>query len=321
MPNIKQIMLQEANEKKYSRKFIDGYIREEVKNDPHTAARLELGVQLVEEYRAKSYYASKNARVAQLANLDIPELVMEIFIGIAYFQREELFTSVTAQLAGRLHFNDKKEAITTVAEIVAVLCITDAFDINKASAAASLMVQSCIPLSDDLNEIIANSEYLPPMVCIPKDLRSNYDSGYLGHKESLILGGASNHHDGDLCLDVINRMNAVPLRLATDFISTVEEDPTFDLEKSWRELVNKAKFNKDTWIQEKRDEWMVFKRQSYTFYLLMCEQGNQIYLTHRVDKRGRIYPSGYHISTMGNSHKKSMVELANEELVEGVPAQ
>ena len=303
MPTIKMILLQETNEKRYNRKNIDGYIQDEIKDNPDTNARIEHGVLLVQEYMAKSYYASKNARIAQLANLDIVEVVTEIFVGVAYCLKEVLFTSITAQLAGRLHFNDKTDAIKTVAELVAVLCITDAFDINKADRSASLMLISRIQLSDQLIEYIENSEYLPPMVCIPKELKNNFSSGYLSHNESLILGGSANHHDGDLCLDVLNLMNAVPLQLDTKFISKVEERPTFELD-----------------TPDKLENWKRFKIQSYNFYLLMTGQGNQFYLTNKVDKRGRIYASGYHISTQGTSQKKAMIELANEELVEGVPS-
>lgn len=296
-----QIMLQEMNEKRYNRKHIDGYIRQSFKTDPTMLEKIEQGVELLENWMADSYYESKMARIAQLQGMDIEQLVIDIFVGVAYCQREELFTSVTAQLAGRLGFNDQAHAITTVAEMVAVLCLTDAFDILKANRMASLSVISRIPLSAELVEFIENSQYLPPMVCEPIELQSNYDSGYLTHKDSLILG-SGNHHDGDLCLDVLNTMNRVVLQLDTQFLSRIEEMPTFDLDS-----------------QDKIDQWKRFKRQSYEFYSLIANQGNRFHLTHKVDKRGRIYCLGYHISTQGTAFKKAMIELAHEELIEGVP--
>jgi hypothetical protein len=208
---------------------------------------------------------------------------------------------VSAQIASRLKFSDRTEAITTVAELLAVLCETDAFDIVKADKSASLMVESRIPLNDNLKDFIQNSQYLPPMVCEPLELTHNFSSGYLTHNDSLILG-TGNHHDGDLCLDVLNLMNKVALKLDTDFLCTVEEDPTFELDS-----------------QDKEEQWADFKRQSYEFYDLMVQCGNQFYLTHKVDKRGRIYACGYHISTMGAPFKKASVELANEQIVTGVP--
>ena len=81
---------------------------------------------------------------------------------------------------------------------------------------------------------------------------------------------------------MLNLMNAVPLKLNTEFLSTVEEEPTFE---------------RDT--QAQIDLWSDFKKQSYSFYSLIVNQGNEFYLTHKVDKRGRIYSCGYHINTQG----------------------
>jgi hypothetical protein len=233
--------------------------------------------------------------------MDIKTMVLDMFVGIAYSQKPELFTSVSAQVASRLKFSDRTEAITTVAELLAVLCLTDAFDITKADKSASLMLVSRIPLPYGVVEFIRNSEYLPPMVCEPLELTHNYSSGYLTHNDSLILG-TGNHHDGDICLDVLNTMNKVALKLDTHFLSTVEEEPTFELDN-----------------QDKTEQWHAFKQKSYEFYSLMVQQGNQFYLTHKVDKRGRIYAMGYHITTQGTAFKKAQLELVNEEIVTGCP--
>lgn len=294
-------ILQEHNEKRFNRKHIDGYIREAIQSDPDMQEKVAHGVQLVNELINGDYYASKMVRMAQLKALDIEPLVTDIFVGIAYCQREELFTSVTAQMAARLRFSDKVEAITTTAELVAVLCNTDAFDINKAHKMASLMVVSKIPLSDKLLTFINESQYLPPMVVEPLELQSNYCSGYLTHNDSLILG-SGNHHDGDICLDVLNIMNRVELSLDLEFLCTVEEEPTSVLV-----------------TQDQVDYWKQFKIHSYRFYDLMQSQGNVFHLTHKVDKRGRIYAQGYHISTQGSAFKKAMLELATPEYIEGVP--
>lgn len=301
MDTLHQIVLQEENEARYSRKHIDGYIREAIADSKDMQAKILQGVALLIAFINAKYYASKMVRLAQLKDMDLTELVTDIFVGIAYYQREELFTSVSAQMASRLKFSDKPEAIKTMAEILAVLCATDTFDINKANKMASLVLVSRIPLSDQLIQFINDSAYLPPMVCEPLELVNNYSSGYLSHKDSLILGN-QNHHDDDICIDVLNLVNKVTLKLDTQFLSTVEEEPTFELD-----------------TPEKILQWTNFKRQSYSFYKLMVDQGNEFYLTHKVDKRGRIYAQGYHITTQGTAFKKAMIELAHEELIEGMP--
>jgi len=300
METMREIVLQEMNEMRFNRKHIDSKIREEIKANPDMCDKLAQGVVLLQQYMAGSYYESKQRRIAQLVNLDLEAMVLDLFTGIAYCLRPELFTSVTAQLASRLKFSDKTEAITTVAEITAVLCATDAFDIEKANKMASLMVVSNIPLSEKLVTFIEESQFLPPMVCEPLELTHNYSSGYLTHNDSLILG-TGNHHDGDICLDVLNIMNKVALKLDTDFLCKVEEEPTFDLD-----------------TQDKLDQWNKFKEQSYMMYSLLASQGNRFYFNHKVDKRGRIYCHGYHVSTQGTSFKKAMLEFAKEELVTGI---
>ena len=302
METMREIVLQELNEQRFSRKHIDAKIRKEILDNKDMQAKCIEGERLVKEYMEGTYYASKMVRIAQLENMDVPTLVLDILTGIAYSQRPELFTSVSAQMASRLKFDDKAEAITTVAELLAVLCRTDAFDITKEDKRASLMLVSCIPLSEQLVEFIENSQFLPPMVCEPLELTHNFSSGYLTHNDSLILG-SGNHHDGDLCLDVLNTLGKVALKLDTEFLSSVEEEPTFELDS-----------------QEKIDQWQRFKEQSYMMYSLLVSQGNCMYLNHKVDKRGRIYASGYQINTQGTAFKKAALEFANEELVTGVPA-
>jgi hypothetical protein len=204
-------------------------------------------------------------------------------------------------MSSRLGFSDRTEAITTVAELLAVLCMTDAFDIFKEDRMGSLKLKSCIPLEEPLVRFIENSQFLPPMVCEPLELKHNYSSGYLTHNDSLVLG-SGNHHDGDLCLDVLNTMNKVPLSLNKEFLCKVEEEPTFNLDSP-----------------EKIEQWRHFKEQSYMMYMLMAEQGNRFWFNHKVDKRGRIYSHGYHINPQGTSFKKAMLEFADAELVSGVP--
>lgn len=301
METMREIVLQEMNEQRFSRKHVDAKIRKEILDNKDMQAKCIEGERLVKEYMEGTYYASKMARIAQLENMDVPTLVLDIFTGVAYSQRPELFTSVSAQMASRLKFDDKAEAITTVAELLAVLCHTDAFDITKEDKRASLMLVSCIPLSEQLVGFIENSQFLPPMVCEPLELTHNFSSGYLTHNDSLILG-SGNHHDGSLCLDVLNTMNKVQFKLDLDFLSTVEEVPTFELD-----------------TQAKMDQWAAFKKQSYMMYLLMAQQGNRFYFTNKVDKRGRIYSHGFHLNPQGTAFKKSCLEFYKEELVNGVP--
>jgi hypothetical protein len=299
---IKQISLQEANEERYGRTHVDARIRQEVLENPAIITMTANGVAMLEDYRSQIYsYESKQARIAQIQQLDLHQLVVDIFVGVAHIQVPALFTGVCAQLAGRLKFDTKVAAVNTLAEMLAVLCMTDAFDISKASRMASLEILSRLPLSEGTLRSLAECAYLPPMVCEPNVLTHNRSGAYLLEHDSLILGN-ENHHNDDICLDVLNIVNSVPLALDTQFLSTVEEVPTFALD-----------------TQEKVEQWSRFKEESYALYSRMVQHGNRLYMTHKVDKRGRIYAQGYHLTTQGTSFKKAMLELADAEVVQGVP--
>ena len=49
----------------------------------------------------------------------------------------------------------------------------------------------------------------------------------------------------------------------------------------------------------------------------MCKvfAGKDIYLTHKYDKRGRVYCQGYYISYQGTDWNKAVIELSNKEIV------
>ena len=206
-------------------------------------------------------------------------------------------------MAHRMGFDRHEDSIKTVSEVIAVLCGTDAYDISKEDAYASLKIVSCIPLSNELQIMIERSTYLPPMVCPPDLVTNNYESPYLTHNESQILG-RNNSHTGDICLDVINIQNHTALTLDKDFLNTVDEEPSYELDTA-----------------EKVQEWNTFLEQSREIYRLMIASGNQFYLTNRVDKRGRLYAMGYHVTTQGTPYKKASIELAKQEVVTGVPPQ
>jgi hypothetical protein len=296
----RQLMLEEQ----FSKKGIDSKLREHYVNDPEVVTKLNQGVEILRAWSSQEFtYQSKTDRIDQIKDLDFYELVMSVFIGVGYYEQEELFTGVSAMLAGRLGMNDKLDAIKTCAEIIAVLSLTQAYKIEKPSKYSPVFVVSQLSIPEALRKDIAMKQYLPPMITMPEDIRHNRDDPHLTYNESLILG-KGNHHDGDICLDFINKKNQVALSIDTDFVSSVEEEPKNE-PKTVKELQN----------------WNRFKCQSYLMYHLMVKQGNEFYLCNRPDFRGRSYAQGYHISTQGTSFKKAMLELHKKDVVEGVPSK
>lgn len=286
-----------AIEYSYSRKHIDGYIKSELLDDSELVTRLDKGVSLIENWLQQDYFDSKNKRLAQLQGLNLRQLVLDIYTGTCYCVRPELYTSITSQLASRLKFDDRRESIQTVAEIVAVLAETDVYDIFREGELNQIYLRTNVSLTKKLHDCIRQSSYLPPMVCKPDAITSNNQSPYLTFDESVIL--KNNHHSDEVSLDVLNIQNQTPLKIDMDFIRTVEEEPTFELDTI-----------------DKVNSWNVFKSDSRDFYALMSSQTDEVYLTHRYDKRGRCYASGYYLSTMGTAYKKASLEFSQQEHIE-----
>ena len=306
--------LQIANELRYAEKHISAAILEEILQNTEITQRIELGITLMRAWIAKwtgeyeeqcsseKYFESKKSRVLQIAKLNLQELITDIFVNTTLLApRPELFVSVTAQLAHKLGFDEKREAIQTVAEVIGVLADTDLYDLTKVSDRSSVRLQSKIAVSEELQDAIDRAQYLPPMVCEPEEITTNYKSPYLTFNESQILG-KRNAHSEDICLDVINLQNKVPLRLDTYFLSKCKETPTKPISN-----------------EEQLVAWEQFKQESKDVYHLMISQGNRFWIPNRPDKRGRLYACGYHITPQGTAYKKAMIELANEEVITGVP--
>lgn len=71
--------MQLANEYTYSRKFIDEYIDKAIRGNPDMEDKVQQGVHLLLEMIHKDHgYASKNARIAQLLNVELEPLVRSI---------------------------------------------------------------------------------------------------------------------------------------------------------------------------------------------------------------------------------------------------
>lgn len=293
-------------EQTYSEHFVDPKIKEALAGIEENVEHHKKAVEALSVWLGQEHYPEKQERLLKLKCLDLEELVTDILVGIAYCHTPELFVSVTAQLANRLKFEEKRDSIQTIAEMVAVMGHLDAFDIYKPHTRARLRIQSNLVIPDEIIEFVIRSKYLPPMICPPEELSDNYSSPYLTHDSCLILG-KYNGHDGDICLDTINTQNSVALSLNTEFLNTVEELPKNPLESLEQQEQ-----------QKQQEQWDKFLKESQDTYNLIKETGNKFYMLNKVDKRGRMYSQGYHINPQGSSYKKAMIELAEPEVVTGL---
>lgn len=161
-------------------------------------------------------------------------------------------------------------------------------------------------ISDDVQIELDRFQYPLPMVCEPKKLESNKDIGYLSSRGSVIL--RDNHHDGDVCLDHINRMNKTKFRINMQTVKMVRN--------KWRHLDKPKPGETHQDFQDRRRSFEKYDRTSQAVVNLLDQVDADLYLTHKYCTRGRTYCQGYHVSYQGATWNKAVIEFANKELVE-----
>jgi hypothetical protein len=77
-----------------------------------------------------------------------------------------------------------------------------------------------ITISEDVQAELDCFQFPLPMVVRPNRIQNNRMSGYLLNQKSVIL--RNNHHDDDVCLDHLNRMNRIPLTINMDVVKKVK---------------------------------------------------------------------------------------------------
>jgi hypothetical protein len=161
-------------------------------------------------------------------------------------------------------------------------------------------------LSDDVKEMLDRFQFPLPMVVKPEKVTDNYTTGYLTMKHLLVLNGSDYFDDKDICLDHLNRANQVALSMNFDVITS-----------------DQGKFVKPVrQTGEDFDEYKKRVKQAEQFYqttIVVMDQiaqlSDEVYLTHRYDRRGRVYASGYHINSQGDDYRKACLQLARKEVL------
>lgn len=163
-----------------------------------------------------------------------------------------------------------------------------------------------IDITPDVQAELDRYQYPLPMVVPPLLVRTNEETGYYTHKNSVIL--KDNHHDDDVCLDHLNRVNGIALRLNMNVADNIQNQ--------WKNL-DKPKEGEDQKEFDKRKR--AFEKYDRTsrdvLEHLGIASGGEFYLTHRYDKRGRSYCQGYHVNYQSTDWCKAVVEFRDGEVV------
>jgi len=198
----------------------------------------------------------------------------------------------------RRHFNDSQQT----ADMILKAAEADLVTWNE--GLQMLIVE--FTMSDDVQAELDRFQFPLPMVIKPRRVTTNSETGYLINGGSVIL--KHNHHDDDVCLDHLNRANQVKFAIDYDTAAMVKNQ--------WRNL-DKPKEGESSGDFEKRKRaFDKYDRTAKEVIDLLLQHGNEFYLTHKYDKRGRTYCQGYHINYGGTSWNKACIELADKEMIE-----
>ena len=162
-------------------------------------------------------------------------------------------------------------------------------------------------ITTDVEDMLARYQFPLPMVVQPLTVTNNMmGSGYFDKRGSVVLNSSEIFDEEDVCLDHINRANSVALTLNMDVVASAEGNM----------IIPKRK------IGEGFEDYRKRKKQAETFYNTSLEVmkslmslGNEFWMTHKYDRRGRTYCVGYHVNTQGTDYNKAVVELAKGEII------
>lgn len=159
----------------------------------------------------------------------------------------------------------------------------------------------------DVQAELDRFQYPLPMVVRPRHLTKNTQTGYLasGAVGSVIL--KNNHTDDDVCLDHLNRVNRMKL--------CINLDTAIAVKNKWRNLDKPREGEQHSEYQKRVKAFEKYTNHAYQVMALVCKEGNEFYLTHRYDKRGRVYAQGHYINPQGTEFNKAVIEFADKEII------
>lgn len=227
------------------------------------------------------------------AELDIPaKFAMNMLTQMVLHKRTNMATMI-----GLLHKHaDTPQQAAMYLEIAVHADLLD-WDIHKKEFIVA------VDISAEVQRDLDRYQYPLPMIIEPKQVRDNSSTGYLTSNNSIIL--KNNHHEGDVVLDHINRMNLTALRINFDVVDMIKN--------TWKNL---DKQKEDETYQDFRKRQKAFAKYDKTAKDVMktvTKHSDRIYLTHRYDKRLRTYCQGYHVNYAGNAWNKACIEFADGE--------
>ena len=238
---------------------------------------------LIEWVHMEHSYQSKNDRLWEWSPSDetLYDVAYHIFALSLLHPAGITYQAMIGAITNYVECKSTLDRVKTAAEMIAIAYQCELIVVTKVTD-KTMVITSRHEL---LVQMPAFIQHMPTFE--PVEIRSNP-----------ILGSRFKQHNGDVCTDHIDRMNAIPMTLELRIIEILPETTS-----NVHETI------------EQEQAWNAFVQQSTEVYALIKQQGNEFYLSHSNDTRGRCYASGYCVGYQGSSYKKAIVQLANKEVI------
>lgn len=239
-----------------------------------------------EDFDFKAYFEHKGINV---------NFGFDVMVQMALHKRADMQTMVGLT---RRHFNTAQEC----ADELEKMNQADLIDWHEG---LKLFIVK-VTISAEVQAELDRFQFPLPMVVKPVTLKKNSDSAYLLGNSSVILKG--NHHNEDVVLEHLNRVNAVKYCIDMETAQLVKN--------KWKSLdkVKEGETRED--LERRRKAFAKYDATAHDVMSLLLSQGNEFYLTHRYDKRGRTYCQGYHVNNQGTAWNKAVINFAEGEVTE-----
>jgi len=288
----------------FSKKNIRRLVREDIERN--LDGKITQCKQLLADFLAQEYLYSRGARVTHLVDhlyngyISGDEIVLDVLVACLSVESQSI-QAVCGAIYPSLKYLEDIDGVKMVADILFVLCESDLYDIYHNSS-KELCIRSVYKLDPITLQAINRTKFLPPMLCKPNKVVSNYDCGFLTFKEHCVLK-RHNHHDLPISLDVLNIQNAIELSL-DPFV--LEWDKEFKMKEEYKDKTVLQ-------LKEIKHQFELAKAETYSLYEELV--GRVFHLLHRNDSRGRLYCSGYSISYQSSEYDKAVINIAKKEYI------
>lgn len=220
----------------------------------------------------------------------LPDIVVDVAVSVLYLNKIEMTWQESVNyLCEVMPHEEVKDRVLTAAEILAV-CQGKLYSITQG---IPCLIERYWSLPDSMYLWIGNKGFSLPMVCPPQPVTNTSNAGYLDIKEPVMLGGKNAQHSYPLALDVLNIQNQISWCID---------------EEALKEPIPVPKIIGDS--------HRYFERTGPVVWQKMLDEGNQFWLIHQYDTRGRLYDHGYWLHYQGDERSKSLLSFTQYEYLD-----